>query len=298
MKTIGFIGIGKMGKLMIEHLIKANYTIYAHDINKNELEYISTKGALVSPSISNLAENSDIVILMLPNSKIVESVILGNDGLLENMRAGQIIVDMSSSDMNSTIKLAKLVNEKGIDYVDAPVSGGKKGAAEASLTIMVGGKSSNFNELHAILKCMGDNIIHIGEVGHGHALKAINNFLSATSLYASSEAMIIANSIGLDLQKSLEVINGSSGQSYSTLYKLPNFILKRKFKAGFSLDLMLKDIKLSNSLARENGIPIMLGSLIEQVYEAASTILEEECDHTEIAKFIEIISNKKVASEY
>lgn len=295
MSTLGFVGIGQMGKLMIEHLIKANYTVYANDVNKTEMDYICQKGALPAPELFDIALTSDIAILMLPNSTIVESVVLGKNGLLENMKPGQVIIDMSSSDMKSTVELARLAKEKDIHFVDAPVSGGKKRAADATLTIMFGGESEQFNQLYPILQCMGEKIIHVGEAGHGHALKAINNYLSAASLYASSEAMIIARTIGLDLDKSLEVINESSGQSYSTQYKMPNFILNQKYNTGFSLDLMLKDIKLANALARDNGIPIILGSIIEQTYESAKNILNDHSDHTEIAKFLEVITGKTIS---
>lgn len=297
MTDIGFIGVGQMGKLMIEHLINASYTVYANDLNKDALDYVSKKGAISSPSISELATKSDVVILMLPNSDIVESVITGPEGLLNKMDKGKVIIDMSSSHLKSTVKLSKLAEEKGIIFVDAPVSGGKKKAADASLTIMCGGEEVHVSKLLPLLKVMGEKVIHVGDIGHGHALKALNNYLSATSLYASAEAMMIAEAIGLDLEKSLEVINGSSGQSYSTEYKMPNFILNRNFNTGFALNLMSKDVKMANILAQDHNIPVMLGALVEQIYKSATTVLNEHSDHTEVIKFLELLSGHIINAE-
>jgi 3-hydroxyisobutyrate dehydrogenase-like beta-hydroxyacid dehydrogenase len=143
-----------------------------------------------------------------------------------------------------------------------------------------------------LFDCMGQKIIHVGEVGHGHALKAINNFLSAASMYATTEAMIIAESVGLDLNTCLETINGSSGQSYSTHYKFPKFVLPRSFNSEFSLDLLLKDLKMAVSLARDNEVPLFLGATLEQVYESAQQVLGKGCDHTEIVQFLEKTSGR------
>lgn len=294
MEKIGFIGLGEMGQLMVEHLLNAQFEVYAHDLSKEAIKIVSGKGAEAAPKITDVTTNSNVVIMMLPNSQAVESVMLGKSGLLENLGAGKTIIDMGSSRMRSTIRLANLSKQKGIIFLDAPVSGGKKGAADASLTVMCGGEVEHYKRVKPILKKMGKKVIRVGEVGHGHALKAINNYLSATSLYSAAEAMIIAKSIGLDLKKSLEVINGSSGQSYSTQYKLPHFIFNRKFNTGFTLDLMQKDIEMACELAKEKNIPFVLGANIEQIYKLARVFLKKDRDHTEVIKLLELITDLKI----
>jgi 3-hydroxyisobutyrate dehydrogenase-like beta-hydroxyacid dehydrogenase len=206
------------------------------------------------------------------------------------MAPGSTLLDMSSSYAPATKKLAATLAARKLTLVDAPVSGGVKGAKQATLTIMFGGSADKFAELQPILATMGKMIQHVGETGAGHALKAINNYLSAASLYATSEAVMMAQKFGLDPKVALETINQSSGQSYSTHYKFPTFVLPRSFNSNFSLDLLLKDVKMVNQLAKELEVPTLLASVVEQVYQTAKNVGPAEQDHTEIFTFIEQIT--------
>lgn len=294
MLNIGFIGIGQMGRWMAQHLLESGYRLTVFDTDQEATRPLEEKGALVASTLEALGQNNEIVITMLPNSKIVESVVNGAGGLLSSMKSGGIIIDMSSSYVLSTKRLAQECTDKRLTLIDAPVSGGVKGAKEATLTIMVGGRKEDYMKVQPILQCMGKTINLVGETGAGHALKAINNYLSAASLYATTEAMILAKKLGIDLQVALETINQSSGQSFSTHYKFPTFVLPRSFNSGFSLDLLLKDVKMVTSLASDIKIPVLLAVIVQKIYEAASSTGEKNQDHTEIVKFLEKLSNLRL----
>jgi len=291
---IGFIGIGKMGRWMSENLLNSGYELNIYDINAEAMKPLIEKGANAVFSVSQLGKASDVVITMLPNSNIVEDVLMGSDGLFNSMQPGNIIIDMSSSYVFKTRELSEIAKTHGLTLIDAPVSGGVKGAKDKTLTIMVGAEKEDYINVLPILKCLGKCIKHVGKTGAGHALKAVNNFLSATSLYATCEAMILLKKLDIDLSVALDTINTSSGQSYSTHYKFPNFILPEKYNSGFSLDLLLKDVRMVNKIAQEIRIPTFLASIVEQVYEGAARTGHSNQDHTEIVKFIEKISNERL----
>lgn len=287
MASIGFIGIGKMGSWMAQHLLGAGHEVKVFDTNREAAQSLEPFGATVADSIRDIGEHGEYVITMLPNSAIVESVVAGENGLIASMKPGGLIIDMSSSYVLSTQKLAKQCAEHQLTLIDAPVSGGVVGAKNATLTIMVGGDEADYERALPLLSLMGKNVSLVGDTGIGHGLKAINNFLSATSLYATTEAMILAKRLGMDLSKALEAINTSSGQSFSTHFKFPKFIMPRTFDSGFSLDLMLKDIRLVTAYAKDTHTPVFVASTVEQIYEAASNAGEAGQDHTEIVKFLE-----------
>lgn len=289
---VGFIGVGQMGKWMAEHLLNAGYEVTIFDKNPDEVPGLQEKGARAASSVSELGRENNFVITMLPNSTVVEEVVAGVDGLFSAMMPGGVIIDMSSSYVLSTRRLAEDAKLKKLAFLDAPVSGGVKGAREGTLTIMVGGNPDDFQTVLPILQHIGKKITLVGQTGAGHALKALNNYLSAASLYATTEAMVLAKTLGLDLNVALESINTSSGQSYSTHYKFPNFVLPRTFDSGFSLELLLKDVKMATSLARDNKVPVFLASAVEQIYEAALRSGDPNLDHTEVVKFLEGITHQ------
>ncbi|BCJ85981.1 NAD(P)-dependent oxidoreductase [Effusibacillus dendaii] len=291
MVNIGFIGIGQMGTWMSTHLLEAGYEVTVYDTNQEASNALKAKGALVAASVAELGRKNEVVITMLPNSKIVESVVAGPGGLLGAMNAGTMIIDMSSSYVLSTEQLAKQAQAAGVTFIDAPVSGGVKGAKAGTLTIMVGAEEDAYMKALPILQRMGKAIKLVGKTGAGHALKAINNYLSAASMYATTEAMLLAKKLGINLEVALETINQSSGQSFSTHYKFPTFVLPRTFNSGFSLDLLLKDVKMVTAIAKDTKVPILLASIVEQIYEAASITGGKNQDHTEIIKFLEKLSD-------
>ena len=281
---IGFIGLGNMGTPMSARLLEAGYTVTGTDLSEENRSRLVASGGTAVESTSEVAAVADVLILMLPNSNIVESV-LESDGAAAALPAGAIVVDMSSSEPLRTRALAeRLAASGGPALVDAPVSGGVGGATSGKLTIMAGGDAETIEALRPVLEVLG-KVRHTGSVGSGHALKALNNLLSATHLLVTSEAMAAGKEFGLDPQTMLEVFNSSSGRSGSTENKWPNFILPGSFDSGFGLALMLKDMKIAASLAESLGRPSQLGARAVELWGQAATELDPASDHTEIARW-------------
>ncbi len=293
--TIGFIGIGNMGRPMSLHLLKADYPLVVHDVREDAVEPLKQAGAGTASSPAEVARRSSIVITMLPTSSEVEAVVLGAGGVTEGLRPGGIVIDMSSAHPSSTRMLHGRLAAKGIRMIDAPVSGGVKGAVEATLSVMVGGDEKDFDEVRPILQCMGQNIYYVGGPGCGHAMKALNNLCSACSVAITSEAMVVATRLGLDPVKAVEILNASSGRSWATQHKFPSFVLTRTFNSGFDIGLMNKDLDIALNLGRELRIPMYVGSMVQQLYrQAVAEGRSAEC-HTAIVKLLEEWSGVEVA---
>jgi 3-hydroxyisobutyrate dehydrogenase len=276
--VIGFVGLGNMGFPMAGRLVEAGYTVRGYD------PAVTFAGSVGSARA--VAEGAAAVILMLPNSAIVRTVLL-DDGLLESMAPGSVLVDMSSSEPTETRKLAALAEKRGVPMVDAPVSGGVRGAVAGSLMIMAGGEPEPVEAVRDLLAVLGKKVLHVGPAGAGHALKALNNLLSATHLLVSSEAMLVGKEFGLDQEVMLEAINGASGSSASTVNKWPRFMLGRGFDSGFGLRLMLKDMRIAVGLAEATGRPARLGEAAVELWAEAADHLPADADHTEILRWLE-----------
>lgn len=266
---IGFIGIGAMGKPMALNLLKAGHELFVYDVVAAAVAELVNQGAKSCQSPKELAQNTDAVITMLPNSKIVESTVTGEKGLLAGSRPGQVLIDMSSVSAGSTKQMAKLAKEKGVGYVDAPVSGGVAGATAGTLTIMVGGEADDVQKAQPILQVLGKNINHVGGVGAGDSIKVVNNLLLGINMAAVAEALVLGVKSGLSPQVMLDIIKGSSGRSYALEAKGPGFILKNNFAAGFAIDLQYKDLELATETAKSLGMPLPLGAMSQQIFEMA-----------------------------
>jgi 3-hydroxyisobutyrate dehydrogenase len=303
--TVGFIGLGNMGIPMTRRLVEAGYHVRGFDTSVGALanfEAIGTSdaggGATAVTEIGSVGDGADAVILMLPDSDIVERVLLGRlasepadtnsgGGLLVNLAPGTVVIDMSSSDPARTRVLAELVAAAGMTLIDAPVSGGVSGARAGTLMIMVGGPAAAFARFKPMLSAIGKRVVHAGDVGAGHAVKALNNLMSAAHLLASSEALIAGRRFGLDPAVMLEIVNGASGRSGSTENKWPNYVLTEKYDAGFSVRLMVKDIRLALGIEHATGVPAAASEAVVATWEAALADLPPDADHTAIARWLE-----------
>ncbi len=285
LETIAFIGLGNMGTPMTRRLVEAGFDVHAYDVSAEARSRAASVGAVAADSAADAAAAADAVILMLPNSAIVSSVV---DELLAAgaLRRGSVVIDMSSSEPLATRELAARLETVGVRMVDAPVSGGVKGADRGALTIMTGGQDDLLEHLEPVFAPLG-RTVHAGPIGAGHAVKALNNLLSATHLWATSEAIEAGRRFGLDPAVMLSVFNGSSGRSGSTENKWPNFILPGTFDSGFGLRLMLKDMKIAVQLAEQAGAPSRLGADAVALWDEAAAGLEPTADHTEVARWIE-----------
>jgi len=266
---VGFIGIGTMGKPMAINIIRAGYSLIVNDVNEQAVQELVKLGAKKAQNQCELAQQSDVIITMLPNGAIVEQVLMGEKGIFAGAKAGVCLIDMSSVAPSFTQKMAKLATEKGLGYIDAPVSGGVKGATEGTLTIMVGGETELVNQIHPLLEVLGKKIYHVGAVGSGDAVKVVNNLLLGVNMAAASEAFVLGTKIGINPQTLFEIISASSGNSYALSAKMPNFVFKNKFAAGFSIDLQYKDLELAVQTAKELKVPMMLTNVAQQLFEQA-----------------------------
>lgn len=294
MHKVGFIGVGAMGKWMIKRLISNIEQLIIYDVEPDALKEFENENVIIADSLEMVAQNSEVIILMLPNSKIVSDVVLDEGGIINFLDQNTIIIDMSSSYALETEKMETLLNEKSIRLVDAPVSGGVPRARSGELTIMAGGNEDDYSEVLYLLQYLGKQITLIGSTGSGHALKAINNYVSAATMYATAEALMLAKKLGINPEIAIESINTSTGKSHSSEFKYPTYVIPEKFNSNFSLDLQLKDINMAKDMATEIHMPMLLGGSLIEIYEAAVSIGGEGQDHTEIIKFLEKICNEKL----
>lgn len=269
MAKVGFIGLGAMGRPMAANLIAAGHTLTVYDLVPAAVAELTGKGAAAAATPAELSAASDFIITMLPNGAIVEAVVAGANGLLSGGRAGQVIIDMSSVTPAHTRKMAAVAAVAGVEYIDAPVSGGVAGAAAGTLTIMAGGKTEVLERCRPILDVLGKKIYHVGDVGAGDAVKLVNNMLLGINMAAVAEAMTLGVKAGLDPKILYEVIAASSGRSYALEAKTPNFILKGQFEPGFAIDLQYKDLEMATQTGKDLGLPLLLANVAGQVFETA-----------------------------
>jgi 3-hydroxyisobutyrate dehydrogenase len=282
--AVGFIGLGRMGRPMATRLAEAGYLVQGYDVSDQAARsWAERVGASPAGSLAAAAAGAAAVILMLPDSAVVSRVLAG---LLPGLAAGTVVVDMSSSEPLVTRELAAEAAQQGVTVVDAPVSGGVARAVSGRLTIMVGGAPGDVQRVRSLLDVLGARVVPVGDVGAGHAVKALNNLLSATHLLATSEAMAAAAEFGLDVPTVLGAINASSGRSGSTENKWPNFIVPRTFDSGFSLRLMLKDMRIALGLADAAGTPDRLSAAATALWAEAAEALPPDADHTEIVRWL------------
>ncbi|MEG1433137.1 MULTISPECIES: 2-(hydroxymethyl)glutarate dehydrogenase [Eubacterium] len=264
---IGFIGLGAMGKPMAINLLKEGVTVYAFDLMEANVAAVVAQGAQACENNQKVAAASDIIFTSLPNAGIVETVMNGPGGVLSACKAGTVIVDMSSVSPSSTLKMAKVAAEKGIDYVDAPVSGGTKGAEAGTLTIMVGASEAVFEKIQPVLSVIGKDIYHVGDTGAGDAVKIVNNLLLGCNMASLAEALVLGVKCGLKPETMQEIIGKSSGRSYAMEAKMEKFIMSGDFAGGFAMDLQHKDLGLALEAGKEGNVPLPMTAMATQIFE-------------------------------
>lgn len=284
--TILFIGLGNMGAPMARNLAK-RFDVLLSDVNVDVADALAAELGSQTVDLARIPTSVDTVVLMVPSSRVVESLVLGPGRLLEQLAADSMIIDMSSAEPSSTQRLAALASQRGIAYVDAPVSGGVAKAETAELAIMVGAETSAFERARKVLGALGGSIHHVGAPGAGDVAKALNNLLSATNIAAAAETLSAAARFGIEPEAMLEVINASTGRSQASEVKFPSHVLTGTFSSGFGMDLMLKDLAIARSLTVGAG-------LIAPVTDAAHTsalqareLTGPSPDHTEIVRVYE-----------
>jgi 3-hydroxyisobutyrate dehydrogenase len=293
--VVGFVGLGMMGLPMVEHLAaSAGIEVRVHDQSSARTDLLRTHpawghGLQAVPSLRDLA-GCDVVITMLPNSAITDAVVLGdpqNPGLCSVLKAPTVVVDMGSSHPERTRELAQRLEASGVPLLDAPVSGSVAKARSGTLSIMVGGPEAAYDRVRAVLQTMGSQLIRTGEVGSAHAMKALNNYVYAAGLLATSEALLVARRMGLDLDVFAEVLNASSGRNVATETKLRQFMISREFNGGFALGLQAKDLATARSLQQNTGVTAPQMNLCADLWQQAVNELEVGVDNTAILRLLE-----------
>ncbi|MQA09667.1 MAG: NAD-binding protein [Pseudonocardiaceae bacterium] len=291
---MGFVGLGRMGEPMVRRLTGAGYQVRGYDAEPSIRARLSdVDGLTIVDGLAEVVRGAEATILMLPNSSAVRAVLL-DDGLLDTLPSGVVLIDMGSSEPLVTRELSELAGKRDVSLLDAPVSGGVLGARHGTLTVMVGGPEDRLDACRTLLGVLGKQVLHVGPVGAGHALKALNNLLSATHLLVSSEALLAGRAFGLDPDVMLDAINGSSGRSGSTENKWPRFVLPGNYASGFGLRLMLKDMRIATELARASGLPSLLGEASVELWARAAEELPEDADHTEVVRWLEQHTDRRV----
>jgi len=284
---IGFIGIGAMGASMAARLVKAGHSVTAFDIKPGVAEkFAAETGAAAPRSLAELMQNTQLIITMLRTSADVQDVLLAVEAT-SAMTAGTTIIDMTSGSPKVTQAIAAEMQSRGIAMLDAPVSGGIKGARDGALTMMVGGAEAEFRRCIPILEVFGPKIFHVGPIGAGQAIKALNNLVCAAGLTAAAEAVLVGKRFGLDPAQMVDIFNVSSGRNHSTENKFKSAILPGTYAGGFAFDLMLKDMSIALDLAEQTGTAAELGHICVDMWGRAKRELSPGADSTEIARWLE-----------
>jgi 2-hydroxy-3-oxopropionate reductase len=294
-KRIGFIGLGIMGRPMAKNLLKAGYPLAVFDLNKDAMEDLVKAGALAARTCKEAAERADVVITMLPDSPEVKEVILAKDGVIEGVRRDAVVIDMSSINPLVSQEIEKELRKKGVEMLDAPVSGGEPGAIQGVLAIMVGGEKAVFEECLEILKAMGKNIVHVGPIGSGGYVKLVNQIIVALNIAAVGEAFALGMKAGLDPQTIYQAIRGGLAGSAVLDAKAP-MIFQRNFNPGFKIKLHRKDLHNALSTAQSLGVPLPLSSFVQQILISLMVEGRGEEDHSALATFFEKMARVEIKS--
>jgi 2-hydroxy-3-oxopropionate reductase len=293
MKKIGFIGLGIMGKPMAMNLIKAGYDLTVYDIRPEPVKEVVSAGAKEGKSSQDVASKSEVIITMLPNSPDVKKAVLGEHGVLQGASKGSILIDMSSIAPLVSREIAAEVEKKGVEMLDAPVSGGEPKAIDGTLSIMVGGKKEVFDKVEDILKVMGASAVLVGEVGSGNTTKLANQIIVALNIAAMSEAMVLAKKAGVDPERVYQAIRGGLAGSTVLDAKVP-LTLKGNFKPGFRIELHIKDLANALDTAHSIGVPVPLASGVMEIMQALKVDGKAGDDHGGIIQFYEKLAKVEV----
>jgi 3-hydroxyisobutyrate dehydrogenase len=277
------VGLGNMGRPMSARLMGAGFRVIGFDVASAACEqFTSETGGAVAPSLAAAAD-ADAVVTILPNGAIVRKAL---DEMRPHLRQGTLIVEMSSSDPIGTRELGKELVAAGFGFVDAPVSGGVRRAVDGTLAIMAGGDDRTIDRAEPLLKAMGRAIFRTGPIGSGHAVKALNNYVSGAGLVAALEAMYVGKMFGVQPETLVDVLNASTGKNNSTEVKLKQYVISERYDSGFFLGLMAKDIRTAQHLAERLGVPMTLGDKCASLWDEAAERLGEKADHTAINQFL------------
>jgi 3-hydroxyisobutyrate dehydrogenase len=288
MPRVAFLGLGAIGTPMARHLARPEFDLVVWNRTADKATaFASQHGARQAMTPADAARDRDVVVTCLPVSRDVEALLDGPDGLLATLPAGAVLVDCTSGDSATSRRMAARLAERGIGFLDAPVSGGVAGAEQGALTVMIGGDEETLAQVRPVLDCFGKRIVHCGSVGAGDALKAVNNALLAMHIWGTAEGLVALEKAGVKSEIALDVINASSGRSNASMNLFPDRVLTRAFPRTFRLALLDKDVGIAADLAREQKVVAPLLQLTSELFRMAHAELGEAADHVEAAQVVE-----------
>jgi 3-hydroxyisobutyrate dehydrogenase len=294
MQTVAFLGLGAIGAPIASHLAPPATALRVWNRTRAKAEeFAALTRAQAVPTPADAVRGAEIVITCFPTSREVEEILDGPDGLLNALASGSVLVDCTSGDPATSRRIAARLNERGIGFLDAPVSGGVSGAKNAALTVMVGGDAAVLERVRPVIERFGRKIVHCGPVGAGDALKAVNNALLAMHIWSLAEGLEVLERAGVSPATALDVINASSGRSNTSENLFPERVLTRAFPRTFRLALLDKDVGIAAGVARDLGAPARMLNLTAEVFHAAHEALGEEADHVEAVRYYEQTAGKK-----
>jgi len=285
-ERVGFIGLGIMGKPMARNLMRAGYQLVVYNRSRAPMEELAAEGAATADSPQAVAERSDIVITMLPDSPQVQEVVMGERGVLAGSRAGMLLIDMSTISPVVTQEVAQAAQERGVSMLDAPVSGGDVGAQQGTLSIMVGGSDADFARARPLFEVLGKTIVHVGGTGAGQVVKACNQIVVALTIEAVSEALVLGSKAGVDPAVILRVLSGGLAANRVMEVRGPNF-LEHNFRPGFKIALHHKDLGIALAAGREYGVPLPVTAIVDQMLQALRQRGQGDQDHSAMLTLIE-----------
>ena len=289
-ERIGFIGLGHMGRPMAHHLLAAGYQLTVFNRSRPAIDELASAGAVAAHSPREVAEQSDIVITMLPADPDVESIVIGTDGLRERVRAGMLFIDMSTISPLATRRIASILEPYGMRALDAPVSGGEEGAKSATLSIMVGGSEEDFQRAQPLFSVLGKTITYCGPGGSGQIVKACNQVLVALIIEAISEALVLGAKAGVAPDIILKVLSGGLAQNRFMDLRGSSMI-HHSFEPGGKAAFHLKDLKIAQQVAQEYSVVLPMGTLVEQLFTSLVANGKGDLDHSALLTVIESLSN-------
>lgn len=293
-QTVGFIGLGIMGRPMARNLLKAGYPLVVHSRSQGPVQELAGAGAKAVGSPREVAGQVDVLITMLPNSPDVELVALGNDGIVGGARRGLLVIDMSTISPLVSQKVGKALGDTGVRMLDAPVSGGEKGAIEATLSIMVGGEPADFEAALPVFQALGKTITHMGPLGAGGFTKLANQVIVAVNLTALGEALTLARKAGLDRALTLKALGGGLAGSRCMEQKTPNYV-SGSYKPGFKVDLHFKDLGLIMEASRALGVPLPCTAVVQELFNALRVKGQGGLDHSGVITLLEELAGLPAA---
>ncbi len=292
MTTVGFIGLGVMGAPMAANLVKAGYTVVGYNLHPEPTERLVAAGGRAAGDVAEAVAGADVVITMLPDSPDVEGVALGENGVFANAKRGLLYIDASTIRPDVSARLAAEGAKRGVRVVDAPVSGGEQGAIDASLSIMVGGSSEDFEAARPVLEAVGATVVHVGPAGAGQTVKAANQLIVAGTIELVAEAIVFLEAYGVDMEPAIKVLAGGLAGN-AILERKAAGMLARQFKPGFRVDLHHKDLGIVQAAAREAGVVIPLGAVVSQLVASLRAQGHGSLDHSALLLLVEQLSGRQ-----